>query len=37
MLDAEGKPRKELFVEDMLHMNKSGYEIWQKALEPVLK
>jgi lysophospholipase L1-like esterase len=37
MLDVEGKPRKELFVEDMLHMNKSGYEIWQKALEPVLK
>ena len=37
MLDAEGKPRKELFVEDMLHMNKSGYQIWQKALEPVLK
>ncbi|MFT3703291.1 MAG: GDSL-type esterase/lipase family protein [Agriterribacter sp.] len=37
MLDASGQPRKELFVEDMLHMNKSGYEIWQKALEPVLK
>lgn len=37
MLDAEGKPRKELFVQDMLHMNKDGYKIWQQALEPYLK
>ena len=37
MLDADGKPRKELFIHDMLHMNKSGYVIWQKALEPHLK
>lgn len=37
MLGADGKPRKELFVEDMLHMNKDGYKIWQKALEPYLK
>jgi lysophospholipase L1-like esterase len=37
MLDADGKPRKELFVSDMLHMNATGYAIWQKELEPVLK
>ena len=37
MLDAEGKPRKELFGPDMLHMNATGYAIWQKELEPVLK
>lgn len=37
MLDAGGKPRKELFIHDMLHMNKSGYAIWQKALAPHLK
>ena len=36
MLTPEGQPRKELFVEDMLHMNATGYAIWQKALEPVL-
>lgn len=36
MLDQEGKSRKELFVEDMLHMNKEGYEIWRKAVEPLL-
>jgi len=33
MLDKNGKPRKELFVEDMLHMNKTGYAIWRKAVE----
>lgn len=37
MLDANGEPREELFIHDMLHMNKSGYAIWQKALEPHLK
>ncbi|HRP58336.1 GDSL-type esterase/lipase family protein [Agriterribacter sp.] len=37
MLDAYGEPRKELFIEDMLHMNKNGYAIWQKAIGPYLK
>ena len=37
MLDTQGKPRKELFGPDMLHMNATGYAIWQKELEPVLK
>lgn len=37
MLDANGQPRPELFLEDNLHMNKKGYAIWQKALEPYLK
>lgn len=37
MLDKNGKPRSELFVADMLHMNKAGYAIWQAALTPVLK
>lgn len=36
MLDAGGKPRKELFGPDMLHMNPKGYEIWIRQLEPVL-
>jgi lysophospholipase L1-like esterase len=36
MLDKEGNSRKELFVADMLHMNKQGYEIWRKAVEPLL-
>ena len=37
MLDANGEPRKELFINDMLHMNKNGYAIWQKAIGPYLK
>ncbi|MFT3826413.1 MAG: GDSL-type esterase/lipase family protein [Chitinophagaceae bacterium] len=36
MLNADGTPRKELFKEDNLHMNKTGYEIWQKAIQPHL-
>jgi lysophospholipase L1-like esterase len=36
MLNDAGKPRKELFREDMLHMKPAGYAIWQKALQPYL-
>jgi len=36
MLNADGTPRKELFGPDMLHMNKQGYAIWQKAIQPHL-
>ncbi len=33
MLDKQGKSMPELFVEDMLHMNRSGYRIWEKAVK----
>jgi lysophospholipase L1-like esterase len=36
MLTPEGKLRPELFVGDMLHMNKDGYKIWRAAVEPYL-
>ena len=36
MLDKNGEPRKELFVSDDLHMNRKGYDIWRKAVMPVL-
>ena len=36
MLDDAGQPRKEIFKEDNLHMNRGGYEIWRDALRPVL-
>jgi len=36
MLNTEGKPRPELFTNDMLHMNLEGYKIWRKALKPLL-
>lgn len=37
MINDEGKPRDELFLEDNLHMNKNGYAIWRRAIEPYLK
>lgn len=37
MLDSSGSPRKEIFVEDRLHMNATGYKIWQRVLLPYLK
>jgi lysophospholipase L1-like esterase len=36
MIDDEGKPRPELFLDDNLHMNKAGYDIWKKKIEPYL-
>jgi lysophospholipase L1-like esterase len=36
MLDKEGRPRKELFLGDMLHMNAKGYELWKKIILPYL-
>jgi lysophospholipase L1-like esterase len=36
MLQPNGRPKPELFVEDNLHMNSSGYQIWQQQLEPAL-
>jgi lysophospholipase L1-like esterase len=36
MLDANGQPREELFVEDRLHMNRAGYELWRQKVAPYL-
>jgi lysophospholipase L1-like esterase len=36
MLQQNGDFREELFVEDRLHMNRKGYDIWKAALEPHL-
>ena len=37
MLDAQGQPRPELFVKDMLHMNEAGYALWTPIVAPLLK
>ena len=37
MLDASGQPRRELFLEDGLHMNAKGYAIWRDLVGPVLR
>lgn len=36
MLRADGQPKPELFLNDSLHMNATGYKIWQQKLKPVL-
>ena len=36
MLNKMGVPEKSIFLEDMLHMNKNGYEIWKKEIQPHL-
>ena len=36
MLDENGKPDEQIFLEDKLHMNAKGYAIWQKLIEPYL-
>ena len=37
MLDASGQPNETLFVEDRLHMNAAGYDIWQRVIAPYVK
>jgi len=37
MLDASGRPRPELFLDDGLHMNARGYAIWRERIRPVLR
>ena len=37
MLDAGGRPRGELFLDDGLHMNREGYELWRGIVAPYLR
>jgi len=32
MLDEGGKPKAEIFLEDNLHMNKAGYDLWAEVI-----
>lgn len=36
MLNPDGTPIKDIFIEDNLHMNAKGYKIWQKEIQPYL-
>lgn len=36
MLGADGLPRRDIYVEDRLHMNAKGYAIWREAVAPAL-
>ena len=37
MLGEDGKPRRELFAPDGLHLNEKGYQLWATVLKPYLK
>ncbi|MBT8218393.1 MAG: hypothetical protein KJP00_01120 [Bacteroidia bacterium] len=37
MLQPNGEPVSAIFIEDMLHMNRSGYEGWQSIIQPVVQ
>ncbi len=36
MLNPDGTPMKDIFIEDNLHMNAKGYAIWKKIIGPYL-
>ena len=36
MLNSQGKPLRDLFVADSLHLSKTGYDLWSRILKPVL-
>lgn len=36
MLNAQGRPRRELFRFDGLHMNAQGYALWTSIIKPIL-
>jgi len=37
MLDQDHQPKADLYVEDRLHLNEAGYEVWSRALAPLLE
>ncbi|MCD8080770.1 MAG: hypothetical protein LUF04_10305 [Bacteroides sp.] len=36
MYNDKGELREELFLEDRLHINQEGYDLWKAILKPVL-
>ena len=37
MLGSDGRPRRELFRDDSLHMTPAGYELWTSVIRPYLR
>lgn len=37
MLGQDGKPRRDLFVKDGLHLNDKGYELWTRVIRPLIE
>ena len=36
MIGADGRPRRELFLKDGLHLNADGYKLWAMLVRPEL-
>ena len=36
MLNESGRPKKSLFVDDNLHLNREGYQVWKEVILPLL-
>ncbi len=36
MLDEDGRPRRDIFLKDMLHMNRKGYALWNPLVAKAL-
>jgi len=36
LLNTEGMPREELYIEDRLHLDRAGYERWRDVVRPLL-
>ena len=36
MLDEDGRPRRDIFLKDMLHMNREGYALWNPLVRKAL-
>jgi lysophospholipase L1-like esterase len=36
MLNPQGQPRPELFLDDSLHMTRAGYLLWRGLLDPLI-
>jgi lysophospholipase L1-like esterase len=37
LLSKDGKPNEKFFLDDNLHLNSKGYEVWTKLLRPIIK
>lgn len=37
LLGSDGKPDEQYFLKDNLHLNSKGYDVWTKALKPIVK
>jgi lysophospholipase L1-like esterase len=36
MLGEDGKPTRDIYVQDQLHMNTAGYVMWRQIVAPYL-